>query len=71
MTGTFAPSSVLAGSTTSLTGTTITQPLDLTKLGAGLRSAATLAVVGTQDPLDLTGPLLGQNEVSSTVSLAE
>ena len=70
MTGTLAPTSVPVGTAATLSGTTITEPFDLTKPGLGLRAAATLADVGTVDPADPTGPLLGQNDASTTASVA-
>ncbi len=70
MTGTLAPASVPAGTVATLSGTTITQPIDLTQARPGLRAAATLAEIGTVNPADPTGPLLGQNDAATTATVA-
>ena len=70
ITGTLSPTSVPPGSIATLSGSSITQPIDLTKPGLVLRAAPTLADVGTVDPADPSGPLLGQNDAGTAVSLA-
>ena len=70
ITGTLAPTSVPVGTAATLSGTTVTQPIDLTQARPGLRSAATFAEVGTVDPADPTGPLLGQNDAATTATVA-
>jgi hypothetical protein len=53
-----------------LSGTSLTQPIDLARVGSGLRVAPSLGAVGTIDASDPTGPLVGQNDITTQASLA-